>query len=132
VSYSMWVQRFGPESDRELSREAFRTIFGPHMQFEQPEFHFFRIVPTDGRESGLYANLAEPLDSIMASHFSFGVFLDLFVEFARQCNAVIYTQDGAAILTHLDQRASLPSELQHLVFLASNGAELESAILRIK
>jgi len=128
----MWAQRFRPESDRELSREAFRTIFGPHIQLEEPEFHFFRIVPSDGQESDLYANLVEPFESVMVNHFSVGAFLDLFVEFARQCDAVIYTQDGAAILTHPDQRAFLPSELQHQVFLASNGAELESAIARIR
>jgi hypothetical protein len=54
----------------------------------------------------------------MATHFCVGDFLDLFVEFARQSDAVIYTQDGAAILTHPDQRAYLPNELQNQVFLA--------------
>lgn len=86
----------------------------------------------DGQESDLYADLEEPFESVMANHFCVGAFLDLFVEFARQSEAVIYTQDGAAILTHPDQRAFLPSELQHQVFLAKTGADLEAAIAQIR
>ena len=94
----MWVQRFADGEPALMPGEAFRSVLGPYIDRQEPEF--VHVTVPDGGDATFYGDLSEAQPgSVMISHFSPGQVLDLLVDFARRANAVVIPPDCPMMLT---------------------------------
>ncbi|WP_346535480.1 hypothetical protein [Micromonospora sp. DPT] len=129
MSYQMWVQRFVDGEPGPMPVEAFRAVFGPHIDRLHPQFACAQVTVPDGGDATFYGYTPEEkLDSLMISHFSPGQVLDLLLEYARRADAVVIPPDCPTMMTAERQRIALPSELRQTAVVVGNGADVEKVL----
>jgi hypothetical protein len=128
MSFDMLVLRFQGGDSVPMPSAAF-GVLRPHIDKNEPGYHFWHLRAIDGGEADIYAAVEpETIDSLMISHFSAGAVLDLLAEFARQAGAVIVPPGCPVLLTARTRRQDLPAELQPTAVVVRDGQDIERAL----
>ena len=114
----MFVQTFRDGDAADMPADAFRTIWEPHVDSHEPEFHF-RHVTTDDGEADLYGD-----EDLMITRFSGDRVMDLIVEHLHAADAVLLPIGCPTMLVREDQRPHLPDELRAEAVVIQHGSDI--------
>ncbi|MBG6103922.1 hypothetical protein IW249_004336 [Micromonospora vinacea] len=126
MSYDMFVQRFEQGDAAPLSADAFRAVFVPWAERQEPQHGYWHISADDGGTADVYATLTDDtLCSLMLSRFSAGAILDMLVTFVGLADAVVLPPGCPTLLAHEGQRYHLPADLRADAVVVQAGADVE-------
>ncbi|GAA3660758.1 hypothetical protein ACG5V6_27900 [Streptomyces chitinivorans] len=133
MSYSLYLMRFKHGEAVTMDGELFDEVIGPCVVKREPEHGFVLVRAEDGGEADVYATSGAELGltSVVASHFSPGLVLDVIARLARRLGAVVVLQEGVALVPAGGRLEDLPEEIRpDAQVLTLSGAAIQAAIDR--
>ena len=114
MSYSLFLIRFEHGEAAAMDRELFEEVIGPHVVKREPEHGFVLVRAEDSGEADVYATseTESRLMSVMVSHFSPGLVLDVVAGLAHRLGAAVVLQDGVVLVPSSGRLEDLPEELR--------------------
>jgi hypothetical protein len=135
VSYSLFLIRFEHGEAAVMDGALFNEVIGPCVVKREPEHGFVLVRAEDGGQADIYARtsgIESGLTSVMISHFSPGLVLDVIARLAQQLEAAVVLQEGVALVHTSGRLEDLPEDLRSDAEIVSlTGTAIRVAIDRV-